>query len=146
MIRAARATLCLLSPTEEHAPKPTTLKWKQKTTSSTIGPFQAPTSGTSSSIDSHIVYSIGIVIPCTICTAQNHTLEVCPLMETFRYLCGIQNFCLQEIDHPSREPNLAFTQNPITDILPPPNIDDMIHYIRFVSSYIGNRIVATPTS
>lgn len=108
-------------------------------------PFQASTSRMSSSIDSHKVYSVVTVIPCTIYTGQNHTPQVFLLMETFRNFYFRHNFHLQEIDHPSGEHNLALTQNPITKIIPPPNIDDMIQHIRFVSSHIKNRIAATPT-
>ena len=67
-------------------------------------------------------------------------------MEAFRHVCNRHNFYPQEIDHPSGEPNLALTQNPITKILPQPNADDTIHHIRFLSSHIGNRIAAAPTS
>ena len=31
------------------------------------------------------------------------------------------------------------------EILPPPNTDDMLHHIWFVSLHIENRIAATPT-
>ena len=39
-----------------------------------------------------------------------------------------------------------FTQTPITKILPPPDVDDTVHHIWFVSSHIKNRIVAAPMS
>ena len=129
MLIVVKAAISLHSPKELDTPKPKTWKWKQKTSSSATDPFQASRSETSSSVDSHTIYSVGIVVPCTICTGQNHAPEVCPLMEMFRHLSSRHNFHPQEIDHPRGEPKLMFTQTPITDILPPKNTDDTIHHI-----------------
>ena len=89
-----------------------------------------------SSVDSHTIYLVGTMVPCTIFAGHNHEPEAFPLMETFRHLCTKHNFHQQEIDHPKRGPSLALSQAPIMEIIPPPNSDDMIHHIRFISSCI----------
>ena len=145
-LRVARAALSIHSPKELDTPKPTTRKWKQKISSSTTDHFQASTSRTKSSVGSHTIYSVGIVVPCTICTGHNHEPEACPLMEKFRHICTRHNFHLPKSGHPNKGSSLALTQAPITKIIPPPNVDDTIHHIRFISSYIQTRTLATHTS
>ena len=80
-LRAVRAALSLHSPKDLDTPKPTTRKLKKKTSSSTTNPFQASTFGRKGSVDSHTIFSVGTVVPCTICTGHNHEPEACTLME-----------------------------------------------------------------
>ena len=54
--------------------------------SSTTNPFQASTSKTTSSVESHTIYSVSTVIPCTIFTGHDHAPEACPLLKEFRHL------------------------------------------------------------
>ena len=114
---------------EEYNSKPTMWKWKQKMTSSTTDPFQASTSGTTSSVESHNIYSVNTMILCTIFTSHDHALEVCLVLKAFGHLCDKNNFHLPEIDYPSGKPDLMLTQDSITEIVPPPHANDTIHHI-----------------